>query len=447
MVSYKVFGLDVRRPEECLFLLLLVLCFTVAITTGTWDLGNSQIVMNHELVFIGAYFLLLRQRAPIFELIRAHPWIVGLLLVWLVSISLSLYFSPLGLRHLTIARARYYETITHIAFFAVLLSYFRAYELPLRKLLAVILLSYALVVIQAYLVWHFSPDPNIHTKRMWFSHFPFTGHARHAGYNMMVAVLAGIFLVADRQLSVIQRSWAWLGLLLVLSCLVWLGGRGSMLSVVLGLLFVLLLSRRSYRTSLSSGIALFVVLIVAVLLAHQHSVFGFNGLFNSINRSVEAESVNRLSSGRLTIWAYSLDAIQGHWLLGLGPQGYLFMPERSFHRTAMPHNMIVQFLVEWGVLGTTIFLCLLGRLFWVGLKALRKSGCLDAISVSAAAIATSLTLHGLTDGTYYHGKPGFYLALSFGLWIAVSGSRFGGGDDICHGGVENGRLGVGSRHS
>ncbi|CAA0082993.1 Uncharacterised protein [Zhongshania aliphaticivorans] len=48
-----VFGLDATRPESILFLLLLAILLSVSITTGTWDLGYSRIVMFHELVFSG----------------------------------------------------------------------------------------------------------------------------------------------------------------------------------------------------------------------------------------------------------------------------------------------------------------------------------------------------------------------------------------------------------
>lgn len=415
--STKVFGLDVRLPEHRLFLVLLLLCFTVAVTTGTWDLGNSRVVFWHEWIFIAGYTLIIRQYKPLLSVFRQRPISVVLVVAWLVSISLSLLMSPYELRHITIAQHRFFETVSHVVFFVVLGVFLSSYTLPLRKIWIVILISYAVVVVHAFLTWHFSPEPMIHEHRMWFSNFPFTGHARHAGYNMMVATLVGIFLLAHRWQSLSQQILAAVGLFLVLTCLVWLGGRGSMLSVILGLVLVLWWGRKGYRLSRSSLGKLAFLALVSVFVADQLSVFGFNGLGNSISRSVEAESANRLSSGRLTIWAYSLEAVKDHWLLGLGSQAYMFMPERTFHRTAMPHNMIVQFLVEWGVLGTALFLMMLAQLFAAGVAKLRRSGG-DAAIITAATICTALTLHGLTDGTYYHGKPGFYLALGFAIWLA-----------------------------
>jgi O-antigen ligase len=414
-----VFGLDLRFPEQQVFLVLLLLSFTVAITTGTWDLGNSQVVFLHEWIFIGAYFVLLRQIKPLLDIIRRHPLVVLLVVAWLISISLSLYFSPLGLRHITIAQNRYFETITHVVFFGVLLSYFSSYALPLKKLMMVILLSYALVVIHAFLTWHFSPDPQIHDHRMWFSHFPFTGHARHAGYNMMVAVIMGLFLFVDGKASSQGRGLYWLGLLLVLSCLIWLGGRGSMLSVVLALVFAAWWLRGKCAIDKKLFFPLVILLLLGIAVSQQLSVFSFNGLWNSFSRSVEAESINRLSSGRLNIWSYSLEAIKKHYWFGLGSQGYIFMPERELHRTAMPHNMIVQFLVEWGVIGTSFFLGLLGIAFYRGLAKLKQFSLLPVSLLASAVVCIALSVHGLTDGTYYHGKPGFYLALCFAIWLGA----------------------------
>jgi hypothetical protein len=34
-------------------------------------------------------------------------------------------------------------------------------------------------------------------------------------------------------------------------------------------------------------------------------------------------------------------------------------------------------------------------------------------------VVAALSIHGLTDGTFYHGKASFYLALCLAIWMGV----------------------------
>ena len=54
-----------------------------------------------------------------------------------------------------------------------------------------------------------------------------------------------------------------------------------------------------------------------------------------------------------------------NFAFGLGPQGYWYMPNRI--RGIQPHNSFLQFVLEWGVVGSAIFLFLLARAFFRGL--------------------------------------------------------------------------------
>ena len=42
---------------------------------------------------------------------------------------------------------------------------------------------------------------------------------------------------------------------------------------------------------------------------------------------------------------------------------------------------------------------------------------------SVAAIVVALSAHGLTDGTFYHGKASFYLALAAALCFTFTGRQ------------------------
>jgi O-antigen ligase len=410
-----IFGVDIRRPESQLFLLLLGLLLSVAISTGTWDLGNSRIVMYHEVIFSLAYICMLRGQG-LGGLLRENRVVVIIVLLWFVSVSVSLITSPYNLAHLSIGRARYYETLSHIVFFVALLSFLRQYSVSLRPVFAVILLSNAFVVLQAILVWHFSPEPNIHTSGEWFSRFPFVGHARHAGYNMMVAVISGVFLLLEGKRAS-EYILPAVGLLLVAACLFWLGGRGSMISTLLAFVLLVFAKPDLKAVGFAKWVYILVIIFVGGLVAHYAAQFSWNGISNSVERSVAAETVNKLSSGRLAIWRYSIEALKDNYLFGLGSQGYLFIPGK-WRSTAMPHNVLVQFLVEWGFVGASLFSAAYLYALHRGIAKLRVSTFEGVEVLGAAVVVAALSIHGLTDGTFYHGKASFYLSLCMAIWLA-----------------------------
>ena len=93
----------------------------------------------------------------------------------------------------------------------------------------------------------------------------------------------------------------------------------------------------------------------------------------------------------------------------------------------MPHNVIVQFLVEWGVLGTALFSSMYLYALHRGISKLRSLDSLEIPGVCAAIIVAALSVHGLTDGTFYHGKASFYLALCLAIWLGTRTSNSAAG--------------------
>ena len=420
--NLSAFGLDLRAGHNLLYLLLLALVFSVAITTGTWDIGNSRVVFYHELVFIAAYILVFRGQMPLLQDIQRRPFVVALVLLWALSITVSLWQSPLQLRHLTIAQFRYTETLAHVAFFAVLYSFFRVFTLPYRLLFAVVLLSYALIVVHAFMIWHFSLDTGVHNQKMWSKHFPMAGHARHASYNMMVACIAGATLWMSSNGKFSRLIGISTGLFLVGACLIWLGGRGSMLSVVFALGVVGWFVRGKVVVSACRLWLLMVIVGLALLTAELASQFPFNGLYNSIARSLDADDLNEFFSSRFAIWVDALSKLDSHWVMGLGSQAYIFLPDKLVRKTSMPHNMIVQFLVEWGIVGTLLFLTILVSYLRAGFAELLRvyDGMVGKwYLLGSAVVVLALMLHGLTDGTFYHGKASFYMALFAAVWLTA----------------------------
>ena len=99
------------------------------------------------------------------------------------------------------------------------------------------------------------------------------------------------------------------------------------------------------------------------------------------------------------------------------------MPNRTF--AFQPHNLFFQFLAEWGILGSALFIALLIMGFFQGLKehVFSTTGRLSISAIAAGAIIVSLGLHSLVDGIFYHAQSSFYLAIAFAVWIVPTKNK------------------------
>ena len=74
-----------------------------------------------------------------------------------------------------------------------------------------------------------------------------------------------------------------------------------------------------------------------------------------------------------------------------------------------PHNFIIQFLVEWGIVGSLLIIILLIKIGISSLKYFFKYKKYHLL-ISGLSI-TGLVLHGLIDGALYHATFTFYFVL------------------------------------
>src|SRR5690606_36120444 len=118
------------------------------------------------------------------------------------------------------------------------------------------------------------------------------------------------------------RRVAWAVYVLALSILLWSGGRGALLSSLVG--GALLLRMAPLRTHAQAWRWLFIGLLLSFLLsALFHVEQSGVGWISALVRSDTAESLNALSSSRLHIWAYLFEFVGQRPVLGWGGEGFL----------------------------------------------------------------------------------------------------------------------------
>ena len=254
---------------------------------------------------------------------------------------------------------------------------------------------------------------------------PFGSHARVMGMAASVATLSSlVFLIMDStQRKTLQKTIDWLGLIACSSFLIWTGSRTSM--AVTYFLSFSLLAIGLVLHKLSSGKALLlgIVLILAIPATQSFPVLSWTGINRAINVSspshLQTPSINiedKITSGRMTMWKKAISAIQAKPWFGYGPNGYFFCGMRYknfFH----PHNFILQFLIEWGLVGSLFLLTFLGHLVLLGLKNLPKAlsnGDIDYVLAGTAVITLILT--SLTDGIFFIHPSLFCIATAFAIF-------------------------------
>lgn len=412
----RALQLDPRSKPGLVYLILCILVLSAGLIAFRSSGWNANVMLLHELIFMASYVFLLRPPFDLSASVKGNPVAYSLGLPWALSITVSLIWSPLGMGHELLGILRYFQTLFHVMFFFVLRDFLARYPVPRHWILLVIPVSGLVVaLVMGYQLLQLdSYDEAI--AQQWFNNPPLNGHIRYTGYQIAAAIAATVAFFVFPARAPLGRKPLFLILVVLCTLLFWMGGRASILGVVVVFAALALMARikgvggRYLRLGLAGS------MIIGLVLAQAMAVFPWNGLFSALSRTVEASDLVRVSSGRLTLWREAWDSVQPHLAFGLGPQGYFFMPNRSFG--LQPHSMLVQFVVEWGLIGTLLFLGLLAYGFWRGIVAhVAMAGTdVNPAALSAGSVIVALTVLGLVDGTYYHPQPSLYLAIAFAIW-------------------------------
>lgn len=349
-----------------------------------------------------------------------YGFLLALILAWTASVTISMVISPYSLVAQAVARDRYLQTLMHVIFGLLVYTTIKRFERKPWILLAMIPLTVLMVLLIYVTQWHMDPLYAMHDETVWFDSPPMQDHIRHTGYQITAALAV---LIAGFSTLKNPGKQLWLAMLISLfwGFLFWCGGRSSIVSVVAATM-----ATGCFRFLRKQPVQMFAVwmvgsAIVGFLLAESMAVFPWNGLLQGIFKSVPVsftgDEINRIGSNRIMFWKTSLASLQGHALFGLGPQAYKFMPNHIYG--LQPHNMFIQFLVEWGVIGTTLFLATLFKLIRRGWIDACRTG-FSSGKQMAAVMIIALTVNGLTDGTWYHPQPSMYLAMAFAVWAMPS---------------------------
>ena len=240
------------------------------------------------------------------------------------------------------------------------------------------------------------------------------GNVRHLGYLGFLAGTASLVVFAlDRRLSALSialTAYALFGVLV-------LGSRGALIAWLVAVATFVLLSSQRQRV-LSAAAASLGGAFALAYLAESARIFNAIGIFD---RAASIEGIATVS-GRVEVWLESWQHILQHPILGYGPEGFAIagVTKGAF---AQPHNLVLQVLLEAGLLGLAATFAFGWALFAKRLRGVavsRRGGHLKDEEAGLVAIIAGYFSFGMIDGVFYHAIPLLCFVIVVSTWMALS---------------------------
>jgi O-antigen ligase len=403
--------------------LFLVAATPMMFALATWDPAAAQNPVRAWMYFYGipvmAVELIIIVQAVMvgsepLGTIRAAPvWSqVALTILVLVGFYTATAVAPDGLLALT----RTLMWIIHLVFGLCMVDHFRSQRGLVRHYFwpAIVagLCGYVLMLI---LYVAAIPDPaTFPWVRLWLA----VGNIRQVGFYSAVGAAAALGLAmlhtrpAPYALSTAAAS-------LMFAVSFWSGTRGSAISVWVALATAVV-AFRSFQRLRALG-TLLISTVIGAVLSLLHSVpNALYGVFR-IASSVGEEGVDAVSSGRLSMWAGTIEKILTRPLLGYGESQFRLVVPEARGDYNHPHNVVLQILLQWGLVGGLCFAvlaALIARTFYI------ETATEPRAHLPAFLVVVSLLTMSLFEGTLYHPYPIMMLAVGLAATIGSGRTSF-----------------------
>lgn len=235
----------------------------------------------------------------------------------------------------------------------------------------------------------------------WLSFGAASTNVRHLGYYG--AVLTGISLGLYT-----QTRWAMVGVVLGLALILWTGSRGGVFAVG-GSLFVawaVLDWRKARAMTLACSVGFLAALALASIWVPPHPSWGPASLWGRSGGA--ATEASDPSNGRAEIWAETTLMALERPAFGWGEGQFKYNVPTAGEHSNHPHNSVIQFLYQWGVVGLASVLFLLAVAVKMARRSLRYE---EPTALPAFVAACCLLSFSLVDGTLYYPFPIMMLAV------------------------------------
>jgi O-antigen ligase len=206
--------------------------------------------------------------------------------------------------------------------------------------------------------------------------------------------------------------WIFVACTLASAMVVWSGTRAAVLGIGVAGLVALIIYRPPLRPALFARAIIAVVLGIglAVLLLPTGDKDFWLFLPGDFGGGADT-----LTSGRLALWTAAWAAFLDVPLFGAGPGASAWLPQVGLASHIQPHNVVLTFLLNWGVVAASAAFFLIGKFF----VAVHRRARDVAAAVPLVLGADCLLAIGFLDGTFHFAQHVMLWAALMGLALAV----------------------------
>ena len=220
---------------------------------------------------------------------------------------------------------------------------------------------------------------------------------RHFGMYMSILTILSCLPILLTPKKPISQMLS-LGLISIFSCYFYITGGRAATYITIILLLAIALIPKGYKFKrliiILAGVSC--GMIATDRITPENWSYDLTRAFGT--NTMEYKSIDAATSGRLTLWNQSLKAIQSKPILGSGAgEQPKFGPQ---YNSDHPHNIILQFILDWGLVGAIIFIVSViafYRHLWRKRALIRE----DPISIIATAILLYLLMHSMVSGALF----------------------------------------------
>ena len=407
-------------------LLFLLISSVIFITIGNFIEDYKRLIfLKLIIIFLISFKINFFEETK--KVIKINKSISIILIFFIISITISLIISPSKIHLFAFQwlRVRYVDTITDIFLFIFLYLYFKDRNINYRSLIKSIVIPG--LVFSIFVIYIFITNKGISNTNKEIIFFDGTRMVGMLATFLVVFYLG--FLHSTLKKNNIQN-------LLILTTFMTLGillmGRGTIVAILttyLVMCTILFINKKKFRNEFLIfifGICLSVLLTKIIFYVSSSTEYVSKYQYN-FDLDFRNKDHFLYTLDRINLWKYGYFIFLEDPYFGKGPGGFAITAYNDFHANKSygdlvinkhfahnhPHNFVVQFLVEWGAVGTLLISILLIKLCISSLKYYFKFKKNNLLMSGLSIIG--LTIHGFIDGTLFHATFTFYFVLSLSV--------------------------------
>ena len=346
--------------------------------------------------------------------IKKKDTTIILLILFTISVTISFVTSPTKIHQFAFEwlRIRYLDTITDIFLFIFLYLYFKDSNINFNNLIKSIILPglfFSIFVIFAFI--SNKGLSNTNKEILFFDGTRMVGMLLTFLVTFYLGSMHSILQKKNIKNIFILTNFMTLAMLLM--------GRGTIIAILVTYLILCALLLVNKKKFINEFIIFIFSICISILLAQI--IFH---IFSSDDFFFRKEGTLLDTFDRIELWKYGYIIFLESPYFGKGPGGFVvaayndFYTQKSYGNMLInnsfthnhPHNFIIQFMVEWGIVGTSLIFMLLITLCIRSLKNFFKFKNNNLLIPGLSIIG--LISHGLVDGALFHATFTFYFVLS-----------------------------------